>query len=252
MNFVLIYFAIKYKGYFHDVFDAIKNKEFIPIAELEKIRNQIENGELKVITIIDEDYPKELKNINNPPIVLFYKGNKKLLDNKKILLTGEFINEDIEKFVDDSIEQISKDRAIITNYSKGVDELIINSALEKSEVKLIFVSPNGLEEAMFADNEKINEINENQYLILSEYPNGSVVNKKRLTQRNRISVGLSESLVIASSKKDNRLIQSLVTNALNQGKDVFCFPGLQNDDDGNNLLIQDGAIMVTSIKNTIN
>ena len=96
MNIILIYFAIKYKGYFHDIYNAIKKKEFIPIDELEIIKNKIENGEIRAITIIDDEYPESLKLINNPPFVLFYEGNKELLKNdNKMILTGDFDNENI-------------------------------------------------------------------------------------------------------------------------------------------------------------
>ena len=249
MNLVLIYFAIKYKGYFHDIYNAIKKKEFIQMEELEKIGEDLSSGKIKAITIIDEDYPEPLKQINQPPFVLFYEGNKELLKEKLIMLTGDFSNENINKFINESAFELSKSYTLVSNFSKGLDEEIIDKLIKNNQ-NLILISSNGLTNPYFGKN--INELkfNKDKYLIISEYPENVNLNHKRLIQRNRISIGLSEALIIASSYKESK-ISNLVSCALEQGKDIFCFPGLQSENDGNNLLIRDGAKMITSIKNKI-
>lgn len=249
MNLVLIYFAIKYKGYFHDIYNAIKKKEFIQMEELEKIGEDLSSGKIKAITIIDEDYPEPLKQINQPPFVLFYEGNKELLKEKLIMLTGDFSNENINKFINESAFELSKNYTLVSNFSKGLDEKIIDNLIKNNQ-NLILISSNGLANPYFGKN--INELkfNKDKYLIISEYPENVNLNHKRLIQRNRISIGLSEALIIASSYKESK-ISNLVSCALEQGKDIFCFPGLQSENDGNNLLIRDGAKMITSIKNKI-
>lgn len=249
MNLVLIYFAIKYKGYFHDIYNAIKKKEFIQMEELEKIGEDLSSGKIKAITIIDEDYPEPLKEINQPPFVLFYEGNKELLKEKLIMLTGDFSNENINKFINESAFELSKNYTLVSNFSKGLDEKIIDNLIKNNQ-NLILISSNGLANPYFGKN--INELkfNKDKYLIISEYPENVNLNHKRLIQRNRISIGLSEALIIASSYKESK-ISNLVSCALEQGKDIFCFPGLQSENDGNNLLIRDGAKMITSIKNKI-
>ena len=249
MNIVLIYFAIKYKGYFHDIYNAIKKKEFIQMEELEKIGEDLSSGKIKAITIIDEDYPEPLKQINQPPFVLFYEGNKELLKEKLIMLTGDFSNENINKFINESAFELSKNYTLVSNFSKGLDEKIIDNLIKNNQ-NLILISSNGLTNPYFGKN--INELkfNKDKYLIISEYPENVNLNHKRLIQRNRISIGLSEALIIASSYKESK-ISNLVSCALEQGKDIFCFPGLQSENDGNNLLIRDGAKMITSIKNKI-
>ncbi len=248
MNLILIYFTLKYKGYFHEIYRAIKQKEIVPIEELEEIKDKLERKEIQAITIIDDDYPEELKNINNPPFVLFYKGNKKLLKNKKIILTGDFSNDNIKSFLNNSMSEISKDHTLVSNFSKGLDEDIVKYFLENNK-EVILVSPNGLENPFFANEKMLEKFwNKNSILIISEFPNNSNVNKRRLIQRNRVTIGISKALIIASSEKESKIL-SLVSFALDQGKDVYCFPGLQDPNDGNNLLIQDGATMITSIKN---
>lgn len=249
MNLVLIYFAIKYKGYFHDIYNAIKKKEFIQMEELEKIGEDLSSGKIKAITIIDEDYPEPLKQINQPPFVLFYEGNKELLKEKLIMLTGDFSNENINKFINESAFELSKNYTLVSNFSKGLDEKIIDNLIKNNQ-NLILISSNGLTNPYFGKNIHELKFNKDKYLIISEYPENVNLNHKRLIQRNRISIGLSEALIIASSYKESK-ISNLVSCALEQGKDIFCFPGLQSENDGNNLLIRDGAKMITSIKNKI-
>ena len=247
MDLILIYFAIKYKGYFHDIYNAIKNKEFVPIEELENIKQKVESQEIKAITIVDEDYPEPLKSINKPPLVLFYEGNKELLKEKLIMLTGDFSNENINKFINESTKELSKSYTLVSHFSKGLDEEIID-ILIKNNQNLILISSNGITNPYFGKN--INELkfNKDKYLIISEYPENVNLNHKRWIQSNRISVGLSEALIIASSYKESK-ISNLVSCASEQGKDIFCFPGLQSENDGNNLFIKDGATVITSIKN---
>lgn len=247
MDLILIYFAIRYKGYFHEIYQAIKNKEFVPIEALEEIKRKVETKEIQAITIVDDDYPESLKLINNPPFVLFYEGNRELLKDKKIFLTGDFQNDNISNFLNDSMNEISKTYTLVSNFSNKLDDNIVDYCLDQNK-KLILVSPNGLKNSHFNRNIDLSKLNKNNFLILSEYPNDVILNKKRICQRNRISVGFAESLIVASSYKGSNIL-SLVNFALEQGKDIYCYPGLQDDNDGNNLLIQDGATMITSIKN---
>lgn len=243
MDWILIYFAIKYKGYFYDIYNALKNKEFIPLEEIEKIKEQIEKSQIRAITIIDDDYPESLKQIDNPPFVIFYKGNKNLLKTKAIMFTGEFSNELIDNFIIKSSYEIAKEHTLISNNFKDLDKKIINLFLTNNN-NVILVSPNGLTDPLF--NLKVTEQKDN-LLIISECPDGVVVNKKRIHQRNRLAIGLSITLIIASSYKKSG-IMNLVSFALEQGKDVYCYPGLQNENDGNNHLIKEGAQMITSVK----
>lgn len=250
MKEILIYFSIKYKGYFHDIYNAIKKKEIVPYEELEEIQRKIESNEIKAISIVDDDYPESLKFINNPPFVIFYEGNLELLKRKKIMLTGDFSNQNIDKFINDSVEEISKNHVLISNLTKGLDEKIFDLFLKRKK-DIILISPNGLLNPYFFYENLNNLDNLDNILLLSEFPNNSIINKRRLIMRNRLAIGLSLSLIIASSYKNSK-IQSLVNFALEQGKDIYCFPGTQSLEDGNNLLISEGAKMITSIQDNSN
>ena len=110
------------------------------MEELEKIGEDLSSGKIKAITIIDEDYPEPLKQINQPPFVLFYEGNKELLKEKLIMLTGDFSNENINKFINESAFELSKNYTLVANFSKGLDEKIIDNLIKNNQnTMIIFV-----------------------------------------------------------------------------------------------------------------
>jgi DNA processing protein len=241
MNLILIYFALKYKGDFVSIYNALKNKEIVDPDEIDLLEKRIISGELKVITILDDEYPESLKIIANPPFVLFYEGDISLINKSALCLTGEKSSDVIVDYLNQAVEQTSKNNILTTNYFKGLDELVVNYYL-KNKKDVIFVSCNGLKNPYFANPIKT----ESNTLIISEYPNGVNINNKRLRERNRITAAISDALVVFSSQKGSG-IMNLVTNFLNQGKEIYCYPGLQDENDGNNILIKDGANLITAI-----
>lgn len=243
MEWILIYLAIKYLGDFHQVYDALKRREFVPLSELEHIRMALAQKKLQALTIVDDDYPSSLKSINNPPLVIFYQGNRHLFQTPGLMFTGEFTNPMITQFVDQAIQEMSQKYTLISNNFKALDERIIQGFLQAGK-NVIVVLANSLDDVTFNFDPQCYP---NQLLIVSEFPAGTHPTRQRIAQRNRLAIGLAEALVIASSYKKSG-IMNLVSHALDQGKDVYCYPGLQTEEDGNNLLIQEGAHLITSVK----
>lgn len=77
MNDVLLYFAMKYEGDFKKMFAALKTKESVDRQKLKEYKKQVK---YKYVTLVDDKYPDYFKTIECPPMVLFYKGNIKLID----------------------------------------------------------------------------------------------------------------------------------------------------------------------------
>lgn len=80
MRDVLLYFALKYDGNFPNIYNALQNKELV---DWELFKELKERCQFNYVTIIDQDYPWFFKNsdFNCPPIVLFYLGDKELLES---------------------------------------------------------------------------------------------------------------------------------------------------------------------------
>ncbi|MGL5358042.1 MAG: DNA-processing protein DprA [Metamycoplasmataceae bacterium] len=245
MKYILIFFAIKYKGNFEKIYKALKDKEFVSIEEIEKIYDKIKNKEIQAITILDDEYPAGLKEIYKPPFVLFYKGNKELLKVNAITITGENKIGDIES-VKASIYKLSNDNALVTNYYRGLDEEIVNSFIEQDR-PIIFISANGLKNGYF-----INDIDHiKNKLVLSEICENEHVNKERLIGRNRIVAGIANALIILNSKSNSGLM-NLVSFFLENGKEIYCHSiNDKNSEDinfsGNKVLIDEGASVFENI-----
>ncbi len=85
MSDLVLYFSIKYEGNFNKIYKALLNKEKFDKEAIIKMKEQLD---CQYITIFDVEYPDELKEINCPPFVLFYKGNINLLKEKKLCLVS--------------------------------------------------------------------------------------------------------------------------------------------------------------------
>lgn len=247
MNIILIYFAIKYQGNFKKILHAIKNNEVIEKENYEWVKEKVNQQIIKAITIIDEDYPEQFKFLEQPPFVIFYEGKRELLtqyNEHLITLTGEHYNKNVEKFLEMSLSEVAKTETLVTKYFKGVDEKVVNYFREHNK-PIIYVSANGVRQPIFANKLQLQE-NE---IIISEYPTLDKWTKATLRDSNRLIAALASNLVLYSSQK-NSGINNLINYFLVMGKEVNCFPGDSNDHrDGNNILIEQGAKMITSIKN---
>ncbi|MCP4336904.1 MAG: DNA-processing protein DprA [Mycoplasma sp.] len=239
MNIILIYFSIKYKGDWDLIYKALEDKEKVKLDDLRTLEKSLEQNKMNAITILDMEYPNQLKKAYKPPFVIFYEGNKDLLKQKFTCATGNYLNKDIEKWVNDSIPHTKDKKAIITPLQKGVDELIY----KENKLPSCIVLASGID--VLACSILKNEIRENT-LVISEYPPETTVKKERTRGRNRIIAAMAEELILFSSNKKSSLM-NLVTQFLNQGKEIYCFPEY-SENSGNIELIKQGANLITKIE----
>ncbi len=242
MNIILIWFAIKYKGDWDRIYQALEEKEKISLRELKDLELKMKNEEIQAITILDLDYPNQLKKAYKPPFVLFYRGNKDILKRTFMCASGNELNLDVKKWINNSFEEITFSHAIVSSLYKGVDQFVLKRLLENKK-DLLVVAANDVNEPFVANKVEPGE----HILIISEYPQKTNVKKERLIARNRIVAAFAESLILFSSEKGGG-IMNLVSQFLNQGKDIYCFPGTDNNEDGNTELIKQGANLITTIK----
>ena len=175
---------------------------------------------------MDNAYPQALKNIYDPPIILYYKGNKALLEKENILAMigcrecSEYGKEISFKF---AYELAKRNVIIISGMAKGIDSFSHLGCI-KANGTTIAVLGNGLDQIYPIQNVKLyNEILENQGLILSEYIIGTKPTKLNFPARNRIISGLSKGVVVIEAKKKSGTLNT-VDFALEQGRDVFAVP----------------------------
>lgn len=187
-----------------------------------KVITECEESNIEIMPIIDERYPIFLKNVPYPPLTLFLKGNLELLYVKKIAIVGSRKADDKSKSWAYHLAQdfVKKDYVIVSGGAIGIDYSAHRGALDLNG-KTICVLGSGFFR-MFPEGhlELFHEIEKKGLLISEHLPNfpGSAI---ALVQRNRITSGISNALImVASGEKGGAMIQTKI--AFEQRIPIFC------------------------------
>ena len=177
-------------------------------------------------TIEDDIYPQCLKEISNPPLKLYYKGNLDLLkDERLIAVVGTRNPSSYGKLCCEyMIKKMSKANiTIVSGFAKGIDSIAHKTSL-LTGTKTIAVIASGLDIVYPASNLSLYKEIEEKGLILTEYEAGTKPFKGNFPQRNRIIAALSKGVIVVESKDRGG---SLITAdlALEYNRDVYAIPG---------------------------
>ncbi|MBI4352373.1 MAG: DNA-protecting protein DprA [Candidatus Omnitrophica bacterium] len=207
-----------------------------------------ENG-IKVVTFFDGDYPQELKEIYDPPILLYVKGNLPSSQAPKVAVVGSRL---ATFYGLQMARRISGDLAgagvvIVSGFAKGIDLAAHEGALAGGGVTIAVLAGGLLQHLRAHPNQKILDKITEKGALVSEYPLETAPQPGFFPVRNRIISGLSRAvLVVQAAERSGALITA--DAALEQGRDVFAVPG--NADvsrsAGVNRLIQQGAKLTVS------
>lgn len=232
---------------------AVASKCKNPILFMEKYKSldskslrQIFN-QYPSISILDDEYPIELKNCYNPPVLLFYQGNVDLLKRPKMAVVGaRTASQTGTKSVQKIVSELGNQFVIVSGLARGIDTSAHISALKNGGATIAVIGC-GLDVHYPKENKLLQEYLGKNHLILSEYAVGEAPLKFHFPERNRIIAGLSQGVIVAEAKIRSG---SLITceRALEEGRDVFAIPGniLDGKSDGCHHLIKEGAKCITS------
>lgn len=218
------------------------------IDVIEKIRQYTYNG-IYCITVFEEEYPYLLKQIFDPPWVLYVKGNKELLMKQKTLAvvgTRKPTSYGIEALNLILPPLIKQDFTIISGVAEGIDAVAHQVTLRENG-QTIGVLGGGLFHLYPKSNLQLALTMMKRGLLLSEMPPARRSEPWMFPMRNRIISGMSQGLfVVEARERSGTLITAQA--AMEQGRDVFALPGniLNTHSIGTNQLIQDGAKLVLS------
>ncbi|MBI2677041.1 MAG: DNA-protecting protein DprA [Candidatus Yanofskybacteria bacterium] len=250
----------KISDYFHGNFEHAWHspvlKSFLPKdapdkskIDPEKEFQKLERDSIYLVTLKDKIYPKLLKNIFDPPFLLYIKGDGKILNNNCFAIVGTRALTDYGKRVTPVIAgKIAENGlTIVSGLAMGIDGLAHRAAVERNALTIAVLGGGINGQSIVYENKKLAvEIIKKGGAIISEYPLTAHGNKYSFPQRNRIISGLSKGvLVIEADEKSGSLITA--KSALDQGRDVFAVPGpiFSSKSRGPNYLIQNGAKLVT-------
>ena len=208
---------------------------------------EAEEKEIRILTLLDDEYPDILKEIYDPPYVLYVKGDLLAADANAVGVVGSrgasfYGLSCAERFASKlSLFGLT----IVSGMARGVDTASHRAALN-NKGRTIAVVGSGLNHIYPPENEGLfKEITQNG-AVISQFPLNTRPLASNFPIRNRIISGLSRGvLVVEASQKSGALITARY--ALEQGREVFAIPGKLSSltSFGTNDLIKQGARMVT-------
>lgn len=199
-----------------------------------------------VVALFDDRYPKQLRNIIDPPLVLHYRGDLSIAAMPSIALVG---SRRASPYAINAARHLAKalvpsGLAIVSGLARGVDAASHEAALDAAG-KTIAVLGNGIDVVYPRSNAKLYRRVEAEGLLLTELAPSAPPLPLNFPVRNRIISGLSLGTVIVEATSRSG---SLITarTAAEQGRDVMAVPGsiFSAGSEGTNRLIQYGAKLV--------
>lgn len=202
------------------------NEQFKSILEnVNKIKEGSIKNNIRMVSILDNKYPKLLKDINNAPTILFYKGNYECLINENniaIVGTRKPTENGARVAYKTSKYFFSLGYSVVSGLAIGCDTYAHKAAVD-SKKTTIAVMPCGLDYIVPKVNMKLaNDILENNGCLVSEYEYGSKLSRYNYVNRNRIQSGLSKGIIVIETREKGGTIET-VNFGIKQNKIVACY-----------------------------
>lgn len=209
-------------------------------------QNKLAEFGSQIVPISDPRYPERLREIYDPPVVLFTRGRVELLDTLMIAVVG---TRRASRYGIAATEKLSADLAaagltIVSGMARGIDTAAHHSALSVDGAT-IAVFGCGVDLVYPAENRKLAASLAEKGLVLSEFPMGAPPYPQNFPIRNRIVSGMSVGvLVVEGAQYSGSAITARL--AMDQQREVFAVPGniTSKMSWGPNLLIKQGAKLV--------
>lgn len=218
------------------------------LREADRILGECERLGLRILTLHDAEYPDRLRNIYDPPILLYVRGRLPLFDDEvAIAMVGSRKSSDYALRMSEQIayQLASHGAVVVSGLAAGGDAAAHRGALRAGGFTAGVIG-GGHDTVYPYENRFLYEDLAVRGVILSEYPPGTHHDGKHFPVRNRIISGLSLGVVVTEAgERSGTLITA--GRALDQGRDVFAIPGRIDEPGciGSNRLLRDGAMLVT-------
>ncbi len=225
--------------------EVLLARERISPAE---VMERIAKSGAEVITVLDDVYPRILREIPGPPPVLYVRGMLPLQDEPTVAIVG---TRRATSYGREATTRIASELAaagvtIVSGLAKGIDGFAHRAALE-SAGRTVAVMASGVDIIYPPEHRQLAERIVESGALVSDYPPGAKPDAPNFPARNRIISGLSlATIVIEAPSRSGALIT--VGFAADQGRDVYAVPGsiLSAASEGSNRLLRQGAIPLTS------
>lgn len=228
---------------------AQKLVALLQTIKIDQLRQSLKKKNICYTTVFQDNYPPRLKEIYDPPWVLYYIGNSSFLTYTPSLSVvgtrhpSEYVQTELNMIIS---AELCKQIMIVSGLALGIDTMAHEIALNRNG-RTIAVLGSGLDYIYPRGNMELFHRLKEEQCIITEYPPFVRPQKWQFPERNRIISGISEATLVVEAKvKSGSLITSEL--ALQQNRDVFAMPGRISNQtsSGTNKLIQDGAKPILS------
>jgi|SRR5690554_4918390 len=231
--------------------DLAKDKDPVNWLQIGKL---MERYKISFVTILDREYPEPLKNIFNPPLFLFYRGNLQQPEGERSLAvvgTRKPDNYGLMMTRKLTSQLVSYGFTIVSGLAYGIDTQAHLTAVENNG-RTIAVMGTGCDQIYPFRNSKLAEKILERGALVSEFLPGSKPEKWNFPLRNRIISGLSVGTLVIQGKKTSGALLT-AKFALDQNRDLYALPGDINRklSEGPNYLIKLGAKIVTNASDIV-
>ncbi|MEM1441270.1 MAG: DNA-processing protein DprA [Verrucomicrobiota bacterium] len=218
----------------------------------EEIR-RMETHDIYAITLDDDEYPSALREIHDPPFLLYVKGQLLPSDSAAIGVVGSrrmthYGREQARKL---SFQLARSGFCIVSGLARGIDTAAHEAALA-AEGRTVAILGSGIGHLYPPENQALAEKIVENGAVISEFPVLYVPDKQSFPLRNRIVSGMSQGLLVVEAPARSG---SMITanQALEQGRTVFAVPGPidRPTSEGCNRLIRAGATLVVSAQDIV-
>lgn len=239
---------INHKGAFENLRRARQN------ADLDSDLEMLAKFNVRAVTILDEDYPALLRQIHNPPPILYIKGSLMEIDSAAVGIVGtrsptEYGLQAARAF---SVGLLKAGVTIISGLAKGIDTAAHKTAIVMNGRTFALLG-HGLDQVYPKENAQLAESITKQGALISEFPIGMPPDAGNFPMRNRLISGLSLGVLVVEAGKGSGALTT-ARHANDQNREVFAIPGsiFNEESVGVNGLIQRGeAKLVMSVNDLL-
>lgn len=226
-------------------------------AQREKMHEMLvtmQRHDIGILSQWDVQFPDSLRNIQSPPALLFYRGDLDCLMGKCVAVVGsrKASPQGVETTRKICHELSEAGVTVVSGLAMGIDAAAHEGCLEGGSPTAAVLGC-GIDVDYPVENLDLKEhIVERGGVLLSEYPPGVHANKYVFQVRNRIISGLGKALLMMESRIQSGSMLT-VHHALDQGKDVFAYPGIPGTEwaEGAHQLLREGANYFTSAQDIL-
>ncbi len=221
--------------------EGLKNRN---LKRAKAIMDYLVREDIGVVTYDDIRFPEPLRNIKNPPVLLYYRGT--LPDFDMIFPVSIVGCREESEYATRHTFEISRDLAlagatVVSGMALGIDGVATAGALSGGG-RVIEVLGSGIDVIYPKQHARLARLVERNGVILTEYPPGTPPFAPHFPKRNRIISALGRAVLVTAGKLDSGALIT-AAEARKQGKDIFALPGSIDDvySEAPSLLLREGA-----------